>query len=406
MEVDSNGWKVYTLEPELKEQLVKKKEKSVEFELDISDKNPIYWFRNKADIFASIKQLVEFGSTRYQAFMTRADAIEIKHRESSTKLTDLNNDMLVDIMNRVSPEEWANLMTAAIERIPKDKQKPIFDPVQNKYYTPTAKSNNNLWEANDDTMIRKKCDEFLENNDQYDKDFCLSSEPINLMCRDRSNRCTTTIWDFAQKEVIPIPNQPGAYRIKEGVDNIVHGAFSFNEELKSIVMPNSVTTIGDSAFRYCTELEFIEIPNSVTTIEVKTFQGCTKLESIEIPNSVTTIEAAAFRGCAKLESIEIPNSVTTIGPQAFRGCTKLEFIKIPNSVTSIEAGAFRDCTKLQFIEIPNSVTSIGEYAFSLCPNLKTVIIPESVVKIQIAAFSGSPSLDAATLARIREVRHL
>ena len=157
-------------------------------------------------------------------------------------------------------------------------------------------------------------------------------------------------------------------------------------QLTGIVIPDSVTSIGEGAFWKCTSLESIEIPNSVTSIGEDAFYGCTSLKSIEIPNSVTSIGEDVFSGCTSLESIEIPNSVTSIGVCAFSDCTSLESIEIPNSVTSIGAYAFSDCTSLESIKIPNSVTSIGDYAFCGCTSLKSIEIPNSVTSIRTEAF--------------------
>lgn len=90
-----------------------------------------------------------------------------------------------------------------------------------------------------------------------------------------------------------------------------------------VVIPDGVTSIGDSAFDNCTSLESVVIPNSVTSIGYCAFSYCTSLESVVIPNSVTSIDYCAFYGCENLKSIVITESVTGIGNYAFRGCKKL-----------------------------------------------------------------------------------
>ena len=125
-----------------------------------------------------------------------------------------------------------------------------------------------------------------------------------------------------------------------------HHLYINGEEIKDLVIPNSVTNIGDYAFYGCSSLTSVTIPNSVTTIGYDAFYGCTGLTSITIPNSVTNIGDYAFYGCSSLTSVTIPNSVTEIGWRAFSGCSSLTSINIPNSVTSIGEGVFSGCSGL------------------------------------------------------------
>lgn len=138
----------------------------------------------------------------------------------------------------------------------------------------------------------------------------------------------------------------GCYSVKEGTRIICDDAFFKCSSLTSIVISNSVVSIGDNAFK-----------------------GCNSLSNVVIPNSVTTIEAGAFWDCSSLTSIVIPNSVVSIGGSAFPGCSSLTSTLIPNSVVSIGDSAFEDCRFLLIIDIPDSVTSIGNSAFSGCNNL-------------------------------------
>jgi hypothetical protein len=110
----------------------------------------------------------------------------------------------------------------------------------------------------------------------------------------------------------------------------------------------------------------------VNIIDESAFGACINLPSIIIPNSVTTIGDMAFSDCNELTSVTIGKGVTTIGIAALRGCKKLAVISIPNSVTTIEQGAFYQCNNFATVIIPNSVTSIGAYAFSECRNLTDI----------------------------------
>jgi len=114
------------------------------------------------------------------------------------------------------------------------------------------------------------------------------------------------------------------------------------------------------------------IPDSVTDIN-GAFRGCTSLQSIVIPDSVTTIGNEVFSGCTSLQSIVIPDSVTTIGESAFSGCTSLQSIVIPDSVAVIGGGTFYNCTSLQSITIatkekdPDSFRKRTEYLLIILP---------------------------------------
>ena len=182
-----------------------------------------------------------------------------------------------------------------------------------------------------------------------------------------------------------------SYVIPSSVTSIGDSAFSDCSSLSKIVIPYSVTNIGDSAFSGCS-LSKIVIPTSVTSIGKGAFWGCHSLSKIVIPTSVTSIGDSAFEDCSFLSEIVIPASVTSIGNRAFSDCHSLSKIVIPSSVTSIGDSAFEDCCSLSEIVIPSSVTSIGDSAFYRCLSLSKIIIPSSVTSIGNSAFSGCDSL--------------
>ena len=176
------------------------------------------------------------------------------------------------------------------------------------------------------------------------------------------------------------------------VKTIYNGAFGENETITSVIIPDSVTSIGSAAFSDCKSLTSVVIPDGVTSIGNYAFSFCRSLTSIEIPDSVTSIGNSAFYNCSGLMSIEIPDSVTSIGSSVFYCCTRLSSVVIPDSVTSISSGAFDYCTSLRSVVIPDSVTSIGSGAFRDCTSLSSVVIPDSVASIGSGAFNGCSKL--------------
>lgn len=236
-------------------------------------------------------------------------------------------------------------------------------------------------------------------------------------------------YSYTQTEII-IP-EVISYDGKEyQVTTIGEHAFYYAQALKNVSLPKTINKIDKYAFYGCSSLEQIIIdennptlksidnilydkeitkllvcpatkteviiPNSVTKIGEGAFYHCTNLSEITIPNSVTYIELDAFTGCHSLTSVVIPNSVTRIGSYAFAGCRSLESVEIPSSITKIEWGTFLLCKSLRSVKLPNSITEIGMSAFEDCHALSSIVIPQSVQKIEARAFAKCTVLKEIT----------
>lgn len=135
------------------------------------------------------------------------------------------------------------------------------------------------------------------------------------------------------------------------------GDFWSCPNLKTITIPNTVTSIRQGAFAECTSLESIVIPDSVTTIEYEAFLECTSLKEVKLPNNLKTIDSYTFFHCTSLKEIEIPNPVEEIGWCAFQG-SGIEKIILPESVKTVSLWAFGDCESLREIYFPKGIEYI------------------------------------------------
>lgn len=178
-----------------------------------------------------------------------------------------------------------------------------------------------------------------------------------------------------------------------------------NARNDGVVIPDGVTTIGETAFERWASLANVDVPDGVTNIGRSAFAVCVSLESVTLPDSLTTIGPLAFEDCGSLTSIEVPDGVTTISEAAFCGCRSLADVTLPNSLTTIDEMTFMGCTSLTSIEIPRGVTEIGNLAFFGCTGLTSrVVIPDSVTNIEWDAFARCTGLKEVWLPRDLEER--
>ncbi|MBQ8721708.1 MAG: leucine-rich repeat domain-containing protein [Paludibacteraceae bacterium] len=231
-----------------------------------------------------------------------------------------------------------------------------------------------------------------------------------------------------------------AIQIKTNIEFDMLGVFEGYTSLKSIIIPNSIKTIGNRAFYGCSSLESIILPDSLKEIHPQAFENCTSLKSIIIPNTIREIGERTFYGCSSLESIIIPNQVNFIHESTFENCTSLKNITIHDNLNFVAANAFantawynsqpeglvylnsillgykgdkskvthidikdgtkilandlfKNCRNLVSVTIPESVTKIGMNVFQNCKQIKKITIPAKVTEIGIFTFDGCTSLE-------------
>ena len=203
---------------------------------------------------------------------------------------------------------------------------------------------------------------------------------------DGESYCFELVYEKTLTEVI-IPEEYSG----KPVTSIGRDAFKNCNSLKSVTVPNSVTSIWELSS--CDSLESIYYEGDIAdwcaldgiwSLTKKVYIGNEKLSemtSVTIPDGVTSIASDAFRSCRKLESVTFPSSVTVIGNSAFAGCHVLNNVNIPYGVEIIEGNAFGDCFALSDISLPDSLTEISYYAFYQCTALTEITISHSLKKV-------------------------
>jgi len=194
------------------------------------------------------------------------------------------------------------------------------------------------------------------------------------------------------------------------VTSIGGNAFYNAENLKSVVVPDTVTNIEGFAFSYCNELTSVQLPNTITSLGYYAFSGCSKLTSVNIPTSISKIEQSLFVDCTSLASITIPENITTIDWDAFKNCKSLTSVTIPASVTTINSNPFARCSKLTAINVSENNTtykSVNGIVYDMTETTlvaypagmagDTFTVPETVKSINSGAFQGSANLVSVTI---------
>ena len=222
--------------------------------------------------------------------------------------------------------------------------------------------------------------------------------------------------DIAEVNITALPTQ--AFYNSKNVEHLIlpNTLITIGEEmfyqsdLRSVVIPTNVTTVGYSAFKRCSSLTTVtfEKESQLKTIGGDYYYGafsdCTALTSIEIPASVETIGNTAFKHCSSLATVtfEKGSRLKTIGNNAYYRCTSLTSIEIPASVETIEKKAFMHCSSLATVtfEKGSQLKTIAgdsyDGAFSDCTALTSIEIPASVETIEATAFKRCSKLATVT----------
>lgn len=173
--------------------------------------------------------------------------------------------------------------------------------------------------------------------------------------------------------------------ISEGIQYISDGAFAGCVRLKSISIPNSVSTIGNRDGRNGTfsntSIENVDLPYGINYLGKCTFRECNLLKSINLPNSIIEIDDMCFSNCKSLERVKLPDKINIIGNAAFAQCYNINNLVLPTNTRIIGNGVFSNCNMLSNIRLNEGLIHIGDKAFSNCYTLAKITIPSTVTEL-------------------------
>ena len=196
---------------------------------------------------------------------------------------------------------------------------------------------------------------------------------------------------------------------------------------ESLILPESLTTIGNWTFRGMSKLGGIVIPNAVTTIGTYAFADDIALESAKLSTSCPWLKEGLFSECGKLQAITIPMVVNKMDTQMFTNCTSLasvtfdddkDLIEMAYGSSDVNNGLFRDCpvetlylgrwlsyntevpsrspfysiAELKNLTLGKYLKVVDKYMFSYCTGLENVYVPDNITSINMWGFRGCSAL--------------
>jgi len=176
------------------------------------------------------------------------------------------------------------------------------------------------------------------------------------------------------------------------------GEYAFYEckGLTGMDFPSTLKSIGESAFYNCYYLQQVILPEGLTWLGQYAFYNCKHNEYVKLPSTLRNINNYAFKNNDSLKRVEFSEGNKFIGQYAFADCGVLDSLKFPSTLYSIEDGAFDDNTKLSYIEFNEGLYQIKGSAFYDCDSLKEVTLPSSLVLVWSYPFEYCSNLKKVT----------
>ena len=212
----------------------------------------------------------------------------------------------------------------------------------------------------------------------------------------------TLVDEYTKVKITSYSGEGETLQIPEQIDgkdvSIIGDSVFYNKTfIKTVTIPDTVTTIGDNAFNNCTSMTDVTFGKSVKSIGNSAFNSCTSLKSVKLPDSVESIGNWAFQNDTAITELSFGNGIKTINSYAFYDCDGITSVKLPSSLTSIGYEAFYHCNSLKEIEINGNGATIGNYAFENCYNVESIVVGDGVKNINYGAFRDNSNLKSLTI---------
>lgn len=165
--------------------------------------------------------------------------------------------------------------------------------------------------------------------------------------------------------------------VPEGVTSIGSDVFRYCSMLKDVTLPSTLKSIGNYCF-YQTKIENIILPEGLTSLGQDSFRK-TRISEIVIPDSIEILTSCVFYECSRLTNVVLPKNLREIGHSAFNSCSNLKAIDLPETLENIGSSAFSS-SGLENVVLPEGLHTIGTSAFYNCDNLKTLFLPSTLYK--------------------------
>lgn len=188
------------------------------------------------------------------------------------------------------------------------------------------------------------------------------------------------------------------------VTELQDGIFKDNVKIKSVTLPNTITSIAYT-FKGCTALETVifEDNSTLETISNHAFDGCTSLTTINLPKTLKDINIMAFYNCKSLKSIDLPANLKTIGQEAFTN-SGLTSLMLPDKLSTVGGSAFQNCTSLKTLTIEDgSKVRLYTSCFEGCSALETVDLGTTIEELPNSVFKGCSSLTTIDIPKYIDV---